>query len=513
MAGIFQSMLHGMNQARGERRQRREDEYIAGERAYQQQRRGVTDQWQDEDRAYEVGIQRPLKTESAQLGVEQQRFDVGRQPVLAAQQDAKHQQGMVAGELANQASRFSLGRMPVEARQKDQRFGVEMQGAQQGNVMRALQIGSAERAAQIEAAQQPGKLDEIRLERERKATLDAVAKSGQQFMLTGMQGDKQRAAQIINQTWAQATNDPDGDAGVRVNEQGQYYLEGPDGRPALMLGDEDQVMQYAFQFLSDPSAFAQSRQATYAARAAAQSKEAEARATQPQRFVETMQQPDGTVAMVDRATGTARTVTDAKSGQPVRGNVQGQGGSVPAKLQVAQAYFQRMQRRPGESDGDAWIRAFHESNQRSEVSPTAAARDFYASTVRALSQSARNQQQRDRAQQQAAQMTQDYMDRFFPGQELPLEALAEVEAAPQQGRSASGLLGAVSPTFGMATDLAGRIVGSGRSGQAPASASGLRSRQPVQPAAQADQPVRTGIDNATGRRVGQFADGSVRFID
>lgn len=484
MAGIFQSMLYGMNQARAEQRQRREDEFVEGERAYQQQRRGVTDQredtsWQDsrEDRAYEVGVQRPLQTESAQLGVQSQRFAVGRQPVEAQQQDAKFQQGMEAGALSNQAARFGVARMPVEARQQDARFGMEMQGAQQGIVARQLQIGSAQRAAQIEAAQQPDKLDEIRLERERRGAMDALAKAGQQFVLTGMQGDKQRAAQIINQTWAQATDDPDGDAGVRVNEQGKYYLEGPDGRPVLMLGDEDQVMQYAFQFLSDPATFAQSRQATYAARSAAQAKEAEARATNPQRFVETMQQPDGTVAMVDRVTGTARPVTDAQ-GRPVQGTAQGAGGSIPAKLQVAQAYLQNMQRRPGESEGDAWIRAFHESNQRSEVSPTAAARDFYASTLRALTQNAYGTRGQEAALQTAAQMTQEYMQRFYPGAELPLEDLAQIEAemvpAQPQQQSASGLLGQVSPTLGLATNVAARLVGATQGQQsarpAPASA-------------------------------------------
>jgi hypothetical protein len=444
------------------------------------------------------------------MGVQSQRFAVGRQPVEAQQSDAKFQQGMVAGNLANQAASFQVARQPIEARQQDARFGMDMQGAQQGVVARQLQIGSAQRAAQIEEAQQPDKLDEIRLERERRGAMDALAKAGQQFVLTGMQGDKQKAAQLINQTWAQATDDPDGDAGVRVNEQGQYYLEGPDGRPVLMLGDEDQVMQYAFQFLSDPATFAQSRQATYAARAQAQAKEAEARATNPQRFVETMQQPDGTVAMVDRATGKARQVTDAQ-GKPVLGTAQGQGDSVPAKLQVAQAYFQRMQRKPGESDGDAWIRAFHESNQRSEVSPRADARDFYASTLRTLSQSAITPRQREQAYQQAAQMTQDYMQRFYPGQELPLEDLAQVEAAieleqPQQ-ESASGLLGRVSPALGAATDLAARFVGS-KQGQQQAAP------QPSpQPAQTQEKPVRTGTDPATGRRVGEFPDGSIRFID
>lgn len=478
MAGIFQSMLYGMNQARGEQRQRREDEYVEGERAYQQQRRGVTDaredaSWQDsrEDRAYEVDVQRPLQTESAQLGVQSQRFAVGRQPIEAAQTDAKFQQGMEAGALSNQAARFSVSRMPIEARQQDARFGMDMQGAQQGLVARQLQIGSAQRAAQIEEAQQPDKLDEIRLERERKAAMDALAKAGQRFMVTGMQGKKQEAAQLINQTWAEATNDPDGDAGVRVDEQDRYYLEGPDGKPVLMLGDEDQVMQYAFTFLSDPVTFAQSRQATYAARAAAQAKEAEARATNPQRFVETMQQPDGTVAMIDRTTGTARPVTDAQ-GRPVQGTVQGAGGSIPAKLQVAQAYLQNMQRRPGESEGDAWIRAFHESNQRSDASPSAAARDFYASTLRVLTQNAYGARGQEAALQSAAQMTQEYMQRFFPGEELPLAELAQIEAEmaaqqPQQQQSASGLLGQASPTLGLATNLAARLVGATQ-GQQPA---------------------------------------------
>lgn len=335
MAGIFQSMLAGMNKAR-------DDAYLKGEREYQQQRRSVMDgredqAWQDsrEDRAYEVGVQRPLQTESAQLGVQSQRFAVGRQPVEAQQQDAQFQQGMEAGALSNQAARFSLARMPIEARQQDARFGMEMQGAQQGIVARQLQIGSAQRAAQIEAAQQPDKLDEIRLERERKGAMDALAKAGQQFVLTGMQGDKQRAAQIINQTWAQATDDPDGDAGVRVNEQGKYYLEGPDGRPVLMLGDEDQVMQYAFQFLSDPVTFAQSRQATYAARAAAQASEAEARATNPQRFTVSMRQPDGSVALVDRASGAVLAPAAPGAGGIAREGVQSRVGDAPAATRSA----------------------------------------------------------------------------------------------------------------------------------------------------------------------------------
>jgi hypothetical protein len=391
MAGIFQSMLYGMNQARGEQRQRAEDEYVAGERQYQQQRRVVTDQyedtnWQDsrEDRQYEVGVERPLRTEGLRLGVEGQRFDVNRKPVDAAQRDAMHRVNMEGAGISNALSRYSLDRAPVEAAQQDQRFGVEMQGAQQGNVMRALGIGSAQRAAQIEEAQQPGKLDEIRLERERKAAMDELGRVGQRFMLTGQQGKKQDAAQLINQTWAKATGDADGDAGVRVNEQGQYYLEGPDGRPLMMLGDEDKVLEYAFQFLNDPTTFAQSRQATYAARAQAQAGALDSNA--------------------------------------------------PARLKIANAYFQNMQRNPNESDNDAWIRAFHETNQRSEVSPTAAARDFYASTLRALSNSAVTQAQRDQAQQNAAQMTQDYMARFYPGQELPLEDLAQVEMemAPRQ---------------------------------------------------------------------------------
>lgn len=448
MAGIFQSMLYGMNQARAEQRQRREDEYVEGERAYQQQRRGVTDaredtSWQDsrEDRAYEVGVQRPLQTESAQLGVQSQRFAVGRQPVEAQQQDAKFQQGMEAGALSNQAARFSVARMPVEARQQDARFGMEMQGAQQGIVARQLQIGSAQRAAQIEAAQQPDKLDEIRLERERRGAMDALAKAGQQFVLTGMKGDKQRAAQIINQTWAEATDDPDGDAGVRVNEQGKYYLEGPDGRPVLMLGDEDQVMQYAFQFLSDPVTFAQSRQATYAARAAAQAKEAEARATNPERFVETMQQPDGTVAMIDRTTGTARPVTDAQTGKPVRGAVDGRAGQIPARLQEVEAVVARLQPVEGETDDDRWMRAYSMVTSRAGMDPDQASADFYETVMRSLlrpdAMGRITPQATQQAQEQAAQLTEDFRSRFLGGRQSASGLGGQQPARPAPAPAAS----------------------------------------------------------------------------
>lgn len=452
MAGIFQSMLYGMNQARAEQRQKREDEYIEGERAYQQERRGVVDSredqtWADsrEDRTYLIETLRPMETESARLDLQSKSWEVNRQP--------------------------------IEAAQRDQQFDVQMESARQGIVAGELQIGSARRAAQIEEAQQPAKLEEIQMERARRMALDELAKTGQQFMLAGQQGKKQDAAQMLNQLWARVTNDPDGDAGVRVNDQGGYYIEGPDRQPVLMLGDEDKALEYAFTFLSDPATFGQSWQGIQAARAQAAAKEAEARATYPQRFVETMQQPDGTVAMVDRVTGTARPVTDAQ-GRPVQGTVQGAGGSIPAKLQVAQAYLQNMQRRPGESEGDAWIRAFHESNQRSEVSPTAAARDFYASTLRALTQNAYGTRGQEAALQTAAQMTQEYMQRFYPGAELPLEDLAQIEAdmvpAQPQQQSASGLLGQVSPTLGLATNVAARLVGATQGQQsarpAPASA-------------------------------------------
>jgi hypothetical protein len=471
MAGIFQSMLYGMNQARGEQRQRAEDEYVAGERQYQQQRRGVTDQredtsWQDsrEDRQYEVGVQRPLQTESAQLGVQSQRFAVGRQPVEAQQQDAQFQQGMEAGALSNQAARFSVGRMPIEARQQDARFGVDMQSAQQGIVGRQLQLGSARRAAQIEEAQQPGKLDEIRLERERKAAMDELGRVGQRFMLTGQQGKKQDAAQLINQTWAKATGDTDGDAGVRVNEQGQYYLEGPDGRPLMMLGDEDQVMQYAFTFLSDPTTFAQSRQATYAARAQAQAKEGEARASNPQRFTETVQRPDGSIALLDRATGQATSVRD-EGGQPLRGAVDGRSGQMPARLQEVEAIYSRLRPLEGESEDDRYLRAYSQVTSRAGLDPDQAAADFYETVMRGLLKpdltGRVTPEGAQAAQQQAAALTEDFRQRFLSGR----------------------------------------------------SASGLRPGPTAAPAPDAERPQRTGTDPATGRRVGMFADGSIRFID
>ena len=383
MAGIFQSMLHGMNQKRAEQRQQSEDAFVADERAYQQQRRGVTDSrqdtswqdgreelayqqqrrgvtdgredtsWQDgrDDRAYEVGVQRPMAAESAQLAIQQQRFK---------------------GE-----------RMPIEARQQDARFGVDLEGAQQGNVMRSLQVGSAGRAAQIEEAQQPDKLDEIRIERERKVAFDSLGATAQQFELAGAQGNKREAAQIMNQAWAKATNDPDGDAGIRVDESGKYFLEGPDGKPIAMLGDESQVVEFAFQFLSDPRTFAQSRQAASAARAQAQGQEASARAQNPSRFVDTAQGADGTMSLIDRGTGRATPVTD-QSGQPFRGATDGRTGQMPARLQEVQAIYSRLRPIEGESEDDRYLRAYAQVTTRAGMDPDQAAADFYETVMRGL---------------------------------------------------------------------------------------------------------------------------------
>lgn len=428
MAGIFQSMLYGMNQARAEQRQRREDEFVEGERAYQQQRRGVTDQredtsWQDsrEDRAYELGVQRPLQTESAQLGVQSQRFAVGRQPVEAQQQDAKFQQGMEAGALSNQAARFSVARMPVEARQQDARFGMEMQGAQQGIVARQLQIGSAQRAAQIEEAQQPDRLNQIQIERAQRQALDEVAKNGQQFFQLASTGNKQKAADLMNAVFAKAMNDPDGDAGLRVNQEGKYFMVGPDGNPVAMLGDENGVLQYAYQFASDYNTFAQSWQGIQAARAQAAAKEAEARATNPQRFVETMQQPDGTVAMIDRTTGTARAVTDEQTGKPVRGAIDGRSGQMPARLQEVEAVVARMQPQEGESDDDRWMRAYSMVTSRAGMDPEQASADFYETVMRGLLKpdltGRITPEAVQQAQQQAAQLTEDFRSRFLGGRQ------------------------------------------------------------------------------------------------
>jgi len=448
MAGIFQSMLYGMNQARAEQRQRREDEYVEGERAYQQQRRGVTDaredtSWQDsrEDRQYEVGVVRPMQTESAQLGLQSQRFVTGRQPVEAAQTDAKFEQGMVAGELANQTAQFQLARQPVEARQRDARFGLEMQGAQNGIVAQQLQIGSAQRAAQIEEAQQPDRLNQIQIERAQRQALDEVAKNGQQFFRLASTGNKQKAADLMNAVFAKAMNDPDGDAGLRVNQEGKYFMVGPDGNPVVMLGDENGVLQYAYQFASDYNTFAQSWQGIQDARAQAAAKEAEARATNPQRFVETMQQPDGTVAMVDRVTGTARPVTDAQTGKPVRGAIDGRAGQMPKRLQEVEAVVARLQPVEGETDNDRWMRAYSMVTSRAGMDPDQASADFYETVMRSLlrpdAMGRITPQATQQAQEQAAQLTEDFRSRFLGGRQSASGLGGQQSARPAPAPAAS----------------------------------------------------------------------------
>jgi hypothetical protein len=145
---------------------------------------------------------------------------------------------------------------------------------------------------------------------------------------------------------------------------------------------------------------------------------------------------------------------------------------MPARLQEVEAVVARMRPTEGESDDDRWMRAYSMVTSRAGLDPDQAAADFYETVMRGLlkpdltgritPEAAQN------AQQQAAQLTDDFRARFLSGQ-----------------KSASGLSG----------------------GQAPASPASA-------PAAQTqEKPVRTGTDPATGRRVGEFPDGSIRFID
>lgn len=382
MAGIFQSMLMGKQQAEEEQRRAREDRYLAGERAYQAEerdymrdKREITDRREAEDRVYQVGTERPLQSRLMSAQVGSAEFNASRQPVLAGREDEQYA--------------HDLSRRPIAEGFQDQqaRAGISGQllqnrGAQLRNQGAEIAVQQAQRGNELDRLNHENGMLQARLVADHQRAQQEWAPTAQKIATLGMQGRWQDVVGTLTEAYAKV-NDGESDTGIRVDDQGNFFVVNPySGQKIKDLGQgEDGVaaaLQIAEHYMQSPQQFLQVANQRQQMRADYEATIAKARAEHPERFTETVQGQGGEVIQIDRATGKAAPVVDQQGG-PVRASMQnGRMQSVPAVLQETEAVFTRLQKMPGEDDSARWMRAYAMVNQRGGVPIEDAAQKLWA---------------------------------------------------------------------------------------------------------------------------------------
>lgn len=232
MAGIFGNFMRGYE---GARRQLSEDEerrYLAQERQYQQERRGVLDERDDvvwdqgqEDRA------RGLERDAAEYPL---RF-------------RSLEQGVESGDLGLQSARFAVGRQPIEAQQADELHGLNVQGAQQGMRMRASAEGRAAEMHRIQREMADLGLDEARLQAQYTQFRNQLGPAARQFV---MRNDPKAIEDFWNSTLG--AENP-----IRIiqAEDGTYLSQPAAGGEPQPIGTREDVIRMVDAFSRSPTAY------------------------------------------------------------------------------------------------------------------------------------------------------------------------------------------------------------------------------------------------------------------
>lgn len=362
MAGLFQSFLYGNNAAIQQGRQRRDDEYLEGERAYQGQRRSVMDERQDvgwdqsqEDRTRILerdAEDRPLQRRALEQGVEggdislqRTRFAAERDPVLADQQDNIHLESLMG---ARQQRHQSADQFNYNKAQRPQQERALEQQLSMGDIqLEAQKIG----------------LDVQQIEMERRKIFEQYQESKAGIKRAGMRGRHDEVIAMLNGLYAQVDDGVD-DAGIRATPDGKYFLVDETGQPKQEIGGIDQVLQFADAYLTNPNVFAQA-----------------------------------TVQNLQRTGG--------------RG-----GANMPAKLQEVERVMANLPVIDGESEQDRWMRAYAEANKSKAVDPTQAVAKFYETTLRAMikpdAMGRLTDETVQRAEQTAQRLAEQFQQRYYP---------------------------------------------------------------------------------------------------
>lgn len=220
MAGIFGNFMRGYDGARRQHAENEDREYmrgerdhLRGEREYQGQRRGVVDQRQDvawddsrEDRTRQLGYEveeRPLQMQSLRNRAAVDQHNVDRLPVRTAREDAEYQ--------------------------------AAMRGHQRNERVQNMQIASAE----SEDARQQA-LREWQAER-------------QKIYQIGRSGRPEDVIARMDELYSHIDDGKDS-SGVQVNDDGQYIIPGPDGKPQV-IGGIEQLIEFADMYVSRPEVF------------------------------------------------------------------------------------------------------------------------------------------------------------------------------------------------------------------------------------------------------------------
>lgn len=316
MAGMVAGFLQGVNQARAHQQQDAEARYLAGERDYQRQRRGVTDQRADltfdqgqEDRASRLA--REAEDRAYLTGVERPRADR-------------------RADRAERVESFREGRMGTEAQQADQKFLWQMKREDRDARMDGLRAQLAQYG-----------LDEQRVAAEARQAQEAFRPAVAAYARTR---DPRVFAEWANQTVAR--NDP---IEIYQNEAGDWVFQSQSGQPQV-LGDADNVMRAA-RMLTNPDVFLESQAAQAKARAEAAAAEQE----NPGRFYELVNDENGALLQVDQRTGQARPVMRDGGQAPLVGTKAGAFGSRAGELTLGV-------RRPGQAQTGPMEPRFVEGN-------------------------------------------------------------------------------------------------------------------------------------------------------
>lgn len=232
MAGIFGNFMRGYE---GARRQLTEDEerrYLAQERAYHGERRGVIDQRED-------------------LGWEQGQEDRARGLERDAQEYPLRfrslEQGVESGDLGLQSARFAVGRQPIEAQQADELHGLNVQGAQQGMRMRASAEGRAAEMHRIQREMAELGLDEAQLQAQYTQFRNQLGPAARQFV---MRNDPKAIEDFWNSTLG--AENP-----IRIvqSEDGTYASVPAAGGEPQPIGTREDVLRMVDAFSRSPTAY------------------------------------------------------------------------------------------------------------------------------------------------------------------------------------------------------------------------------------------------------------------
>lgn len=293
MAGIFESFLRGGQAARQERDDQTNREYLASERNYQQQRRGVLDTREDttygqtqedrtrnlaehgEDRAYTIGVQRPAETERLLRD--------------------------------NRKGAFEEARAPIKAKQEDQKFAFQMDKEKREARLDGLRMELAQYG-----------LDDKRREEQRRVAMDSLKPAIAAYSRTR---DPRVFAEWANRTVAQT--DP---IQIEQDDKGNWFMQSKSGN-RQDLGSADNVVQVAMQ-LTHPDVFLEFQASQLARQRELQDKRLAAEATADAKAnPELVNDGSGAIHIVDTRTGMSRPVMRDEGNAPLVGTKAGAFGS------------------------------------------------------------------------------------------------------------------------------------------------------------------------------------------